>query len=105
MSSRRGAARGRAVLLPADATNEGSRLLRELLRRMSIGALAKKLTCDEKTVRMWAQEKGKPSLLMRVRIWERRAALRVEIRERAWDDPPSADAYSTADPATSKIRS
>lgn len=98
MTSRRGAAR-RAVLLPATATNEGSRRIRELLRKHTFGWIARKLTCDEKTVRAWAREDAKPSLIMRARAHERLA-----IDECAWDERPRSDAYSTSDPATSRLR-
>lgn len=88
-------ARRRALLLPSDATNEGARRLRELLRRHSFGWIARKLRCDEKSVRTWAREEGKPNLQMRARI-----AQELGLPEVAWDESP--DAYAGAEPATTK---
>jgi len=88
----------RALLLPRDATNEGSRRLRELLRRHTFAALARRLLCDEGTVRRMAHGRGKPSRLLRCR-----GAEVYGIPEGAWDDPPSRDVYATEEePLTTK---
>lgn len=86
--------RGRANLSPADATNEGSRQLREMIRKQTYGALARRLRCDERAVRWWASERFKPSLVMRSRLAE------LGIAETAWDAPRSADIYAAGDPPT-----
>lgn len=92
-------AQRRALLLPRDATNEGSRLLRELLRRKTFGAIARRLRCDERSVRSWAREEAKPGLVLRARAGEL-----LEIADAAWDEPPSSDVYAAEDPATTKGR-
>lgn len=87
----------RALLLPRDATNEGARRLRELLRRHTYAWIAKRLRCDEKAVRSWAHEGSKPGLLLRARI-----ADVLRIPEAAWDEPPSKDTYAGEDPPTTR---
>lgn len=90
-------ARGRASFNPVDATNEGSRQLRELLRKSTFGALARRLRCDERSVRWWASEKFKPARVMRARMKDV-----LSIPEDAWDDKPSSDVYAGEDPATTR---
>lgn len=87
----------RASFGAADATSEGSRQLRELLRKQTFGSLARRLRCDERSVRWWASERFKPSRLMRARMFEV-----VAIPEDAWDVPPSSDLYAGEDPATTR---
>lgn len=88
----------RALLLPRDATNEGSRQLRELLLRQSFGGIARRLSCDESSVRRWAREIVKPDRIMRAKIEQR-----LGIRAHAWDEPLEADVYAGDDPRTSRI--
>lgn len=83
----------RALLAPAEATNEGSRRLRELLKKQSFGALARRLRCVGGTVRFWAREERKPNLVMRDRI-----EIVLGIPAAAWDEPPSADDYCELPP-------
>lgn len=87
--------RRRALLLPEDATNEGSRRLRKLLRRHSFAAIGRRLRCDERTVRRLAREEGKPSLLIRARGREV-----LGISELAWDEAPWSDIYAGSEPPT-----
>lgn len=100
MSSRR------APLSPADATNEGARRLRELARRQSFRAIAKKLGCNETAVRFWAQEKYKPSGRMRERInarlgpWD--ASPWSTWPDDVWESAPCVDVYSSETPATER---
>lgn len=92
--------RSRALLSPSEATNEGSRLLRELHRKkLTFGAIARRLRCDEASVRRWAYEKGKPNLQLRVRIREV-----LGIGEGTWDEPPKADFYGS-EPETQRPQS
>src|SRR5688572_25601704 len=90
-------ARRRALLLPRDATNEGSRRLRELLRKHTYAALARRLRCDEGTVRRVARELGKPGLLLRARAYEV-----LGITEPSWDEAPSSDVYAGEEPETTR---
>lgn len=92
-------AQRRDLLLPHAATNEGSRRLRLLLRRLSFGAIARYLRCDESAVRAWAKEKSKPSLTFRGAA-ERTP--QIAIPEWTWDDPPIDDIYAGAEPETTK---
>jgi len=88
----------RALLLPREATNEGARRLRELLRKQTFGGLARRLRCDERSVRSWAREENRPSLVMRARIAEV-----LGILEDAWDAAPASDVYEPgADPPTAR---
>lgn len=88
----------RELLRPTDATNEGARRLRELLRRRTFGALAKQLRCDERAVRMWAREEAKPSLLLRARVEDV-----LGIGANTWDEPPGSDVYTAGrDPPTAR---
>ncbi len=80
----------RALLAPHEATTEGSRRLRELLRRQTFDAVARTLGCDLRTVRLWALEKAKPSRLLRTRVDES-----LKIPGDAWDDPPSESEAET----------
>lgn len=41
------------IASPDDAPNEGVRMLRELRLRLTYGAIARKVGCDERAVRMW----------------------------------------------------
>jgi hypothetical protein len=91
-------ARRRALLLPRDARTEGSRRIREELRRQTFAAIARRLRCDEGTVRRLATEAGRPSLVLRAR-----AADILGIPEHAWDEPPfAADVYSSGEPPTAR---
>jgi hypothetical protein len=91
-------ARRRALLLPAEATTEGSRRLRELLRKQTCAAIARKLRCDESAVRFYAREARTPDLVMRARIREV-----LGWDEAIWEAPPAADdVYSQDAPATTK---
>lgn len=87
----------RALLLPQEATTEGVRLLRDLLRRHSFAALARRMRCDEGSVRAWAREESKPGLILRARGVDV-----LGISERAWDDPRSSDLYAGSEPETTK---
>lgn len=88
----------RELLRPSDATNEGSRRLREILRRRTCGAIARLLRCDERAVRMWAREEAKPSRLLRVRAEDV-----LDIPAHAWDDAPGSDVYGAGkDPPTAR---
>lgn len=84
------------MLDPKKATNEGARRLRELLRKHSAGSLAKRLRCDEKSVRNWARG-VKPSRVHRWRIHE---VLGIVVE--AWDSAPASDCYTGAEPATTR---
>jgi hypothetical protein len=98
-------ARRRMQLDPRDATNDGSRRLREILRRRTFAAVALDLLCDEGAVRRWAHEKGKPCAILRTRAHEHAT---IAIPFSAWDEPPSKDVYVGCDssrlPATEKRR-
>lgn len=87
----------RQLLLPSEATTEGSRLLREQLRKHTAASLARRLRCDEKSVRAWAREEVKPSLVMRTKL-----STVLGIREEAWDEPPASDVYTGSEPATGR---
>ena len=76
-------ARRRAIFDPASATSEGSRRLREILRSRSFQNVAWQLLCDEKSVRTWAQERGKPSVVLRYRLEDE-----FGIDAASWDEPP-----------------
>lgn len=90
----------RELLRPADATNEGARRLRELLRRRTFGALARLLACDERAVRLWAREACRPSLRLRLRAEER-----LSIPADSWDEAPDSDVYDAGnDPPTERKR-
>lgn len=94
--------RDTSAILPEKATNEGSRRLRVLLRKHPFAAIARRLRCDESTIRRMARENGKPSLHIRARARDV-----LGISESAWDEPcsaPSSDAYEGSDPPTTKIR-
>lgn len=84
-------------LRPSDATNEGSRRIRELLRRTSYGAIARKLRVDERAVRLWAREERVPNAIMRER-WRDVYAWEPDI----WDAPPARDSYVGSEPTTTK---
>lgn len=73
--------RPRAVLLPADARTRGVRLLRELLRRQTFGAVARRVGVDERAVRKWASEECRPGRIARARMAEV-----LGIPETAWDE-------------------
>jgi transcriptional regulator with XRE-family HTH domain len=73
--------KARALLLPGDAGTVGVRMLREILRRQTFGAVAKRVGCDEERVRQWAREESRPSRLMRVR-----AAEVLGIPGETWDE-------------------
>jgi transcriptional regulator with XRE-family HTH domain len=87
----------RELFLPHEAPNEGARILRELLRRQTFAAIARRLRCDESAVRAWARGTGKPSHLLRAR-----AADVLAIPERSWDEPRSSDLYAGSEPETTK---
>lgn len=87
----------RALLLPREATNDGARRLRELLRKQTFGGVARRLRCDERSVRSWAREENRPSLVMRARIRDV-----LGVLEDAWDDAPTSDVYDAADPPTTR---
>jgi hypothetical protein len=87
--------RRRALLPPTEASSDGARRLRELLRKQSFGAIARRLRCDESAVRFYASEARKPNLVMRARIREV-----LEIPESSWDEAPVADPYATSEPPT-----
>ena len=70
----------RKVLPVEEATNDGSRALRELLRRLTFGQLAKRLTCTPSTVRKWAKE-----LRMPTAAWRERMFLLLDIPLGAWE--------------------
>ena len=84
-SEPRRAPTSRALLAPCDATNEGTRRLRELLRRQTFGAISRRLKCNERSVRHWAREEAKPGLLLRARVEEV-----LGIPAAAWDQPARA---------------
>lgn len=90
-------ARRRALRLPEEATNEGSRQLRKILRRQGAGWIARRLLCDERTARRYADEAQKPSLQMRARAQDV-----FGIPERAWDEEPTPDAYEDGSPSTTR---
>jgi transcriptional regulator with XRE-family HTH domain len=71
----------RALLLPDEATSEGARLLRAILRRQTFGAIARRLGCDESLVRRWAREERRPSRVLRLR-----AADVLGIPGASWDE-------------------
>lgn len=71
----------RALLLPGEASTDGVRRLREILRRQTFGAVAFRLRVDERSVRRWAREECRPSRLERDR-----AAEVLGIPHAAWDE-------------------
>ena len=85
----------RDLLDPKEATNDGSRLLRLLLKEHTAGAIARRMRCDERTIRMWAREESKPGLVLRAR-----GRKVLDIDETAWDEPP--DTYVAGDPKTDR---
>jgi hypothetical protein len=67
--------KARALLLPGEASTEGVRRLREILKRQTFGAVARRLSCeglscDESSVREWAREEKRPSRRYRLRAQE-----------------------------------
>lgn len=91
----------RDPLLPGEATSEGQRRLRVLLRRLTFGAIARVLRCDESTVRGWAKRPTRPHLTMRAAM-ER--APQIGIPEWTWDEPPvvDPDPYAGGEPRTTR---
>lgn len=87
----------RSLFSPREALNEGARRLRELLKKHTFKSLARRLRCDDKTIRMWANHTWKPSLVMRVRLRDT-----FGIPESAWDDAPCSDVYAGEEPLTTK---
>lgn len=89
----------RKVLAVDEATNEGSRALRALLRRLTLGQLARMLKCTPSTVRKWAVEIRTPTAKWRERLldelgipleaWERRCTPRSDVREGDTRVPPT----------------
>jgi DNA-binding transcriptional regulator YiaG len=74
----------RALLLPSEATTEASRRLREMLRRQSFAAIARRLHVDEGAVRSWAREESRPNLQSRATCEDV-----LGISPGAWDEAPS----------------
>lgn len=70
----------RDLLRPEHASSEGSRLLRLLARRQTFAAIAQRLGCDERAVRLWAAERFRPS-----RLYRARAEDVLGIPAHAWD--------------------
>lgn len=85
------------ILLPSEATNDGVRLLRELLLRMTAGQIAKLVACDESAIRRYAREERDPHPNMRERFDSKLA-----IPLLAWSRPPAPDPYAAEAPATTK---
>lgn len=71
----------RAMLAPAEASTEGVRRLRDILRRQTFGAVARRCGVDERSVRRWAREECRPSRLERERAQEV-----LGIPYQAWDE-------------------
>lgn len=71
----------RALLLPSEATTEGVRILRELLRRQTSRAVARRVGVPHSTVLRWAREEFRPLLPQRAR-----AVAALGIPEAAWDE-------------------
>lgn len=80
----------RARLDPSQATTEGQRLLCELLRRNSFGALARKTRLDESAIRHYARGRRTPSFEIRPKLKET-----LGIPDESWDEPPKPDTYAT----------
>jgi transcriptional regulator with XRE-family HTH domain len=57
-------------LRPIDAPNDGSRRIRELLKRLTSGQIAQKLLCDISTVCRYAQGRRSPERAVRQRCDE-----------------------------------
>lgn len=89
---------GRRTALRSDeAKTEGSRRLRVLLRRLTYGAIARKLRVDERAVRLWARDERTPSTIMRERWREA-----YQWDESIWDAEPVKDSYAGSDPLTTR---
>lgn len=86
----------RALLRAEDAQTEGVRLLRQIVRKHTFGWIAHKLRCDERSVRIWAREEGRPGLVLRARAEDL-----LGIPSSSWDEPASADVYAK-DPPTAR---
>lgn len=72
-------------LLPAEAPTEGSRRLRELLQRQTMSAVAKRVACNDKSVRAWAQGNYRPARAHRATM-----ARVLQIPPGEWDEPARA---------------
>jgi hypothetical protein len=91
-------ARRRSPLPPEEAKSEGSRLLREILRRQTFGAIARRCRCDEGAIRHYARDERKPNIVMRDRMVQQ-----LGIAFESWDEPASKDLYAVGeDPATTR---
>lgn len=86
----------RTIHRAEDATTEGMRLLRIVLRRQTAARLAKRLACTDAAIRLWARGARTPGATMRD-VLERE----LDIAAEAWELEPTVDAYD-ADPATGK---
>lgn len=53
------------------------------------------MRCDEGAIRYWATERGKPSRILRGRLYDV-----FGIPDDSWDSAPSFDAYALAGRAT-----
>lgn len=69
------------ALRPDEATTEGVRSLRTLLKHSTFNALATQLRCDSRLVRAWGKEEWRPSPRMRERVAEV-----LGIPSEAWDE-------------------
>lgn len=76
----------RKLLRAIDASNEGVRRLREVLRSRSAAVVARLVGCDATAIRRWAREERTPTA-------EWRTVLHSElgIAESAWEEPVGAE--------------
>lgn len=73
----------RRILRPNEASNDGVRRLRELLRSKSAVTLARALACDPTAVRRWAREERAPGPEMRDAMEKY-----LGIPMTSWEAPP-----------------
>lgn len=76
----------RKVLRAVDASNEGVRRLREILRSRSAAVVAKRLGCDSTAVRRWAREERTPTP-----EWRKVLDEVLGIPESSWETPLGAE--------------
>lgn len=76
----------RKLLRAIDASNEGVRRLRELLRTRSAATLARKLACDSTAIRRWAREDRMPTA-----EWREALERELGIPRGAWEEPLGAE--------------
>lgn len=91
----------RKVLPVEEATNDGSRALRVLLRRLTLGQLARQLKCAVSSVRKWALGARTPTAHWRAKMYE---VLGVPLDSWERQREHVTTDYDEEGPATSRCR-